>query len=53
MEQVMNIADMTAAQLENHITSLDESHRRRMKALRALARAKIEEENASRTGGRE
>ena len=47
MVQTVNIADMTAAQLESHIKSLDESHRRRMAALRALARAKREEERAN------
>jgi hypothetical protein len=42
----MNIADMTSDQLQSHIKALDESHKRRMKALRALARAKLEEERA-------
>jgi len=42
----VNIAELTAAQLETHIASLDESHRRRMKYLRALARARFEEEQA-------
>ena len=47
----MNIAEMDSEQLQAHIRSLDESHRRRMKALRALARAKAEEELANGQGG--
>ena len=51
MDKTMNIAEMSAAQLEHHIEALDESHRRRMKALRALQRARIEEEHANGQGG--
>ena len=41
-----NIATMSAAQLEALVQILEMSHRRRMKSLRALARAKYEEEQA-------
>ena len=45
-----NIADMTAAELEQHIADLDDQHKRLMTTLRALMRArKAEEESAARS----
>lgn len=41
-----NIATMTSAELLEHIKQLDEKHKQRMKALRALQRARVEEEAA-------
>jgi len=43
-----NIATMTAAELEQHILTLDKQHKRLLKALRALARARKAEEEASK-----
>jgi len=42
-----NIATMTAAELEKHIKNVDEKHKRRLTTLRALARARKAEEDAT------
>lgn len=41
-----NIATMTASELEQHIKELEENHRKRMTALRALMRARKAEEES-------
>ncbi len=41
-----NIATMTAAQLEKHVSEIDYKHKRRMTALRALIRARQAEEDS-------
>ena len=40
------IATMTAAELAQHIAALEQRHRAHMRALRALARVRKEEEDA-------
>jgi hypothetical protein len=44
LPQLPNVADMTSVQLLDHIERLDESHRMRMRNLRALARCKADAE---------
>lgn len=43
-----NIATMTADELAEHIAELEQRHRARMKALRALQRARLAEEEAEK-----
>ena len=44
--ETRDIATMTAAELAQHIAALEQKHRAHMRALRALARVRKEEEEA-------
>jgi len=44
--ETTNIAEMTADQLDSHVEALDKKHKARMKSLRALARARRDEEES-------
>lgn len=50
MPGVKKLGDMTAAELENHIRDVDESHRSRMRRLRALQRC-VQDQEVSREEG--